>query len=144
MHESVGLDLYFSKKEEGDIDDLSLIFAKSAFLMFLAAIFKSKTTGTATSRRILTLLRSHLSGLAYTHCLTARVYFSVGASKLNASRGSATSPLPFTLSIFFCFVLLIQNLFDGLLADAIVTKVVKLLKLVVKFSMLHFLVDCCY
>ena len=105
--------------------------------------FRSKTTGTAASRRLLLrLLCSCLSGLTYTHRLSALVDLAVGAPVLNVSHGPASATFAFSLALVCTVVvLLIHYLFDGLLADAIVTKVVKLLELVVKFSPFHLFVD---
>lgn len=102
----------------------------------------SETARACTPRlRLLIGLSLRLGGLTDAHSRISGVNLAVGPPVLHRGYGPSSASLaliPICASLHA--IVLLHYLFDGLLTDSIVSKVVKLLELVVVAALLHFFV----
>lgn len=101
----------------------------------------SHSTGTAGAGLGLLLHGLRLGGLAYAHGVPSLVNLPIRTPVLEPCDCSSSTTFPLVLPLVDAVVLLVHYLFDGLLPDTVVSKVVKLLQFIIEIALLHLLVD---
>lgn len=101
----------------------------------------SHSTGTAGAGLGLLLHGLRLGGLAYAHGVPSLVNLPIRTPVLEPCDCSSSTTFPLVLPLVDAVVLLVHYLFDGLLPDTVVSKVIKLLQFIIEIALLHLLVD---